>query len=314
MTTGFIYCEDFLNHDTGPGHPERPDRLRAIVERLRMSHLWSSLAHLPFEPLDRTAIERVHEPVYLDRLIHACHSGAPYIDVPDSAICPRSYDVARLAAGGAVAAVDAVMAGSVRNAFCAIRPPGHHAERSESMGFCLLNNVALAADRLVSQHRLQRVAVVDFDVHHGNGTQHLFEHRDDLLFVSVHQQGIYPGSGAAYEIGRDDGEEFTVNVPLPAGSGDDAYRAAFQQQVLPALARFQPQFLLISAGFDAAAADPLAHQRVSGDGFAWMTAALHHVGQEHCGGRLVSVLEGGYHLRSLADAVARHVAVLMGEE
>lgn len=303
MATGFLYHPRFLEHVAGPTHPERPDRLRAIIDHLQQSDRWNRLTHLPFEPASPDALERVHDPGYIRRVAAACRQRLPYIDSADSGICSHSYDVALLAAGACLAAVDAVMAARVDNAFAAVRPPGHHAERGRSMGFCLFNNVAVAAAHLVERHRLDRVAIVDIDVHHGNGTQHIFDDRRDVLFISLHEHPIYlyPGSGFAYENGRDDGEGFTLNVPMQPGADDAAYRDAMRQTVLPRLERFDPQFLLISAGFDTSPADPLAHIELSPQGVHWMARQLLAVAGRHCGGRAVAVLEGGYDLRSTAE-------------
>lgn len=315
MATGLIYDDRFLQHDTGLGHPERPERLRAIVAELQRVGLWDRLDHLRFEPAGVEVIARVHERGYIDRVRAACEDGEPYIDTPDSAIGPASYGVALLAAGGVVAAADAVMGGRVRNAFCAVRPPGHHAERDRSMGFCLFNNVAIAAEYLITARGLQRVAIVDFDVHHGNGTQHLFEERGDILYVSLHEHPacLYPGTGYEREMGVGAGYGFTLNIPLAPGSGDEAYQRAFEGKVVPALERFEPEALLVSAGFDAADGDPLAHMRVSTEGFAWMSRALVSAAERLCGGRLVSTLEGGYDLTRLAQGVTAHVRALVGE-
>lgn len=314
MSTGFIYHDRFLDHDTGQGHPERPDRLRALVRGLDDAGLRPRLKDLPFEAAPMQAIQHLHDQAYLDRLKQACERGAPFIDAPDSAICPDSEAVARLAVGGALAAVDAVMAEQVANAFCAIRPPGHHAERDRSMGFCLYNNVAIAAEHLIRQHKLTRVAVVDFDVHHGNGTQHLFERRSDVLFISVHQHPatLYPGTGFAEERGEGAGLGYTLNVPLAPHGGDDVYRKAFEEKILPKLDDFRPEALLVSAGFDAARDDPLAQMRVSADGFEWMAQELNKAAAKHAGGRCVMLLEGGYDLPSLAAGVQRCVKVLLG--
>jgi acetoin utilization deacetylase AcuC-like enzyme len=315
MPTGLIYSEKFLEHDTGPRHPERPQRLAAIVERLKAAHLWNDLVHLPFAPAGVNDIAAVHDADYIKRVEAACQAGERSIDTPDSAICPLSYDVARLAVGGALAACDAVMAGKITNAFCAIRPPGHHAEHAVSMGFCLFDTAAVAAQYLIAHHHLARIAIVDFDVHHGNGTQHLFERRADVFFISLHEhpRQQYPGTGFEHERGKENGEGYTLNIPLPTGSGDDEYRHAFRTQVVPALDKFDPQFLLISAGFDACVDDPLGGMHVTPECFRWMTAQLKAVAERHCKGRLVSLLEGGYNLDRLAECVALHVGALMQE-
>ena len=316
MSTGLIYADRFLDHDTGAGHPERPARLTAIVDRLRADGLWDRLAHLGFEPASRERLQRLHDARYVQRAFEVCAEGQPFLDVADSRVGSDSAEIAALAAGGVLAAVDAVISGAVDNAFCAVRPPGHHAEADRSMGFCLFANAALAAEAAIADHGLERVAVVDFDVHHGNGTQHLMEDRADVLLVSVHQDpdGCYPGTGYADERGVGDGEGFTLNLPLPAGSGDAAYAAVFADQVIPRLDAFAPQLLVVSAGFDAAAADPLAQMNVSTAGFAAMTESLLGVARRHAGGRLVSVLEGGYDLDALADAAAAHVGALLAAE
>ncbi|MEM1446998.1 MAG: histone deacetylase [Planctomycetota bacterium] len=313
MATGFIYDERFLDHDTGPGHPERPDRLRAIVAGLRSAGLWDRLEHLAFEVATPSRIERLHSPAYVHRAIETCASGMGYIDTPDSAVCEASADLAMLAVGGVMRATDAVMQGEIDNAFCAVRPPGHHAEMGRSMGFCLFGNVALAAESLIADHGLDRVAIVDFDVHHGNGTQHLLEDRADVLFVSVHEDPMhqYPGTGFAHETGRGAGSGFTLNVPLAPGSGDAAYRAVFNKQIIPKLDAFAPQFVLVSAGFDAATADPLGGMRVTTPGFVEMTEQLLAVAHRHAAGRLVSVLEGGYDLDALAAGVCGHIGALL---
>lgn len=313
MTTGLIYDDRFLNHDTGPGHPERPDRLRAIVAALKSSGLWERVEHLAFETSTPSRMERLHSPAYVHRVIETCASGMPYIDVPDSAVCEASADLAMFAVGGVLRAVDAVMQGEIDNAFCAVRPPGHHAEMGRSMGFCLFGNVALAAESLIADHGLDRVAIVDFDVHHGNGTQHLLEDRADILFVSVHEDPVhqYPGTGFAHETGKGDGTGFTLNVPLAPGSGDAAYRAAFDDAIIPKLDAFAPQFVLLSSGFDAATADPLGGMNVTTPGFVAMTQQILAVANRHAAGRVVSVLEGGYDLDALAAGVCGHVAALL---
>jgi acetoin utilization deacetylase AcuC-like enzyme len=314
MATGLISSERFLEHDTGASHPERPDRLRAITQHLWQSHRWQRMRRLPFEPADMQWVERVHSRAYIGRVRAACEAGEPFIDAMDSAICPVSYDIAQLAVGGVLAAVDAVLMGQVRNAFCAIRPPGHHAEHDRSMGFCLFCNAAIAADYAIARHGLDRVAIVDFDVHHGNGTQHLLERRGDVLFVSLHEHPayLYPGTGFAWERGEGEGMGATLNLPMPPRSGDDAYVRAMEQHVVPALTTFGPQLLIISAGFDAALDDPLAHQEVTAAGFRRMTGLLCEAAEQCCEGRLVSVLEGGYDLPSLVGGVEAHLDVLMG--
>ena len=316
MATGFIHSDRFLDHVTSPGHPERPDRLRSIVRKLQVCHLWDRLEHLPFGPADLRWIKAVHPGGYVDHVKEACESGLPCLDAGDTSICPASYDVAVLGVGGILSAVDAVMSGRVQNAFCAVRPPGHHAEPNRAMGFCLFSNVAIAAEYLIKHHGLQRVAIVDFDVHHGNGTQAVFYSRSDVLFISLHEHPSYqyPGTGFPRETGEGPGLGYTLNVAFPSGAGDEHYRAEIKSMVLPALHKFRPEALILSAGFDASAEDPLGRIELSPSMFAWMTRQFKAVAEEHAGGRLISCLEGGYDLQSLAECVALHVGSLLQPE
>ena len=315
MKIAWVYHEDFLAHDTGAGHPERADRLRALVDGLERAGLVGRMERLDFEPAGADEIAALHDLAYIRRAESACRRGERTLDSADTAISEASYDVARLAVGGALAAADAVAGGEVERAFCAMRPPGHHAERDRAMGFCLFNSVALAADRLVRRHGLERAAIVDFDVHHGNGTQHLFERRADVLYISLHEdpRSLFPGTGYADETGEGPGEGFTLNIPMPPG-GDEEYKQAFKERVLPKLRDYRPEALLISAGFDAAAEDPLAHMELTEDAFAWMTDNLLGVADRFCAGRVVSLLEGGYDLDALVRCAAGHVASLLEED
>ncbi len=312
MTTGLIFDETYCLHDTGRGHPERPDRIRAIGEMLRTSGVLEQIVTLQINATDLGPVRQVHDPRYIDRLKSACQTGQPFIDVSDSVICERSYEIALMAVGGVLTAVDAVMEEQVNNAFCAVRPPGHHAESDRSMGFCMFNNIAIAAEHLCQQHGLKRVAIVDFDVHHGNGTQHIFEHRSDILFISLHQDPLtcYPGTGFADETGIGKGEGYTLNLPMTPGDGDADYRNAFTQSILPALDRFKPQALLISAGFDAAAPDPLAQMNLTPEGFSSLTRELRCIADQYCDKKLISLLEGGYDLPALGRCVEAHLRAL----
>ena len=312
-TTGLAQDPRFQEHRTASGHPERPERLARIAEVLAQRGLADRCTPIEISPIDMTLVSRVHAESYIQHVETACRDGKTFIDVPDSAICGVSYDVALLAVGTVINAVDDVMAGRIDNAFCAVRPPGHHAEHHLSMGFCLFNNVAIAATHLIEDHGLSRVLILDWDVHHCNGTQHTFEADPRVLVISLHGHPsvVYPGTGFAHERGIGEGEGFTLNIPMMPPSGDDEYRRAFEEQVVPAIDRFMPEFVLISAGFDAHRLDPLAPLELETESFGWMTRTMLDVAGRHCRGRLVSLLEGGYHLDALADSVATHLDCLL---
>lgn len=308
MTTVFYTHPVCLEHEMGEWHPEAPARLRAILSALEKEP-FTYLRREQAPKGDPRQIERVHAPYYVEQIFEACpERGHVHLD-PDTAMNPASVEAALHAVGAICAAVDAVIGGQARNAFCAVRPPGHHAESSAAMGFCLFNNVAIAAEHARHVHGVERVAIVDFDVHHGNGTQnHCFRYRD-LFYASSHQWPCYPGTGMAHETGVFDN---ICNAPLRPGSGSAEFRAAYAEKILPALAAFRPDLLLISAGFDAHERDPLAQLRVKTEDFAWLTRELLDIAEKHCGGRVVSTLEGGYDLRALAESCAAHVMALMG--
>ena len=314
-TVGWIFDRRFYDHQTGDVHPERPERLVVIVDALKQAGLLQRMQPIPFHLATAGQLALVHEPAYVDVVRMMCDEGFTAIGSSDTNVCPKSYDVAALAVGGALAACDAVMSGKVQRAFCAVRPPGHHAEVDRAMGFCLFNNVATAAEHLVRRHGLSRVAVVDFDVHHGNGTQHIFKSRNDVFYISLHERPgslEFPGTGEAKETGRGAGKGYTLNVPLGRGSGEAEYLSAIEQQVLPALDAFLPEFVLVSAGFDALAADLISHVGLEPESFGPVTEALVDAAGRHAGGRLVSVLEGGYDLCNLGRAVVDHVEALFG--
>jgi acetoin utilization deacetylase AcuC-like enzyme len=307
MTTLLVTHPACLEHDTGFGHPERADRLRA-VERALEQERFHYLAREQAPLADLAVIERLHPRAYVEMVRAAIpkrdHS---WLD-PDTVVSPGSWDAALRATGAAVYAVDQVVDGHAKNAFCAVRPPGHHAEPSRAMGFCLFNTVAIAALHARAAHGAERVAVVDFDVHHGNGTQAAFWSDKDLFYGSTHQMPLFPGTGASSERGV--GNIF--NAPLNPGDDGDDFREAMLSRVLPALHDFGPDFLLVSAGFDAHVRDPLAQLRLTEGDFVWITEKLLEMAAKHTGGKLVSTLEGGYDLDALASSTAAHVATLMG--
>jgi acetoin utilization deacetylase AcuC-like enzyme len=313
--TGLVCDAVFERHKTGHGHPERPQRLQAISKTLAERDLTSSCIRIEPVPAGLQVVGRNHDPRYLERIESWCKNGRPHGDTPDTDLSPESFDVALLAAGSLCRAVDMVFGGELDNAFCAVRPPGHHAERNIAMGFCLINNVAVAARHLIEHHGLTRVVILDWDVHHGNGTQHSFYDDPKVLYISLHgHPGIlYPGTGYEHERGRGVGEGFTLNVPIIPPGGDAVWRAAFDQKVLPKVDDFKPEFVLISAGFDAHRLDPLGPLELETASYGWMTQSMLEAARRHCRGRLVSVLEGGYHLQALADSVSLHVEKLLAD-
>lgn len=309
MTTGLWTHEAFSGHVTPPGHPEQVARL-AYVERALQEQRFANLIRFQAPLAEDTDILRCHPQTYIDRIVGSePASGWAQIDA-DTHMSPGSVEAARRAVGGAIAAVDAVMKGKVTNAFVAARPPGHHAERETSMGFCLFGTVAIAAKHALDTYGLSRVAVVDFDVHHGNGTQDLLWDEPRAVFFSSHQSPLWPGTGAEDERGAHD---TIFNIPLEPDSGGATMRAAYEGRVFPILRALKPQLILISAGFDAHKDDPLAQLRWKTDDFAWLTNRLCDLAGEVCNGRIVSVLEGGYDLDALAQSVAAHVDVLIAQ-
>lgn len=307
--TAFLYDPEYLTHDTGFGHPERPQRLDAIVEAVGASGLDATLKHIAPRRATVDELALVHHPAHIE-LIQAISSeggGRLGYDTPLSA---ESYDVALLAAGGVLNAVDAVVDGRVRHAFACGRPPGHHASPAEGMGFCLFNNVAVGARYATREKGLERILIVDWDVHHGNGTQDAFYDAGDVLFFSIHQYPLYPGSGASHERGVGAGEGTTLNAPVPAGSLDEDYIRVFEETLIPAAREFPPDLVMISAGFDAHEDDPLAGIHLTTEGFGRLTHLVRDIAEEHCEGRIVSTLEGGYSLRGVSSSVVAHLGAL----
>ena len=309
--TAFVCSPVYRQHDVGPRHPEQPARLDAIENRLRRQGLLARLLPLTPAPAPLEWVTAIHRAAYVDRVRRLCAAGTPTIDTPDVPVSRESFDVALLAAGGVLAAVDAVATGQARNAFCAVRPPGHHALRDQAMGFCLFNNVAIAARYAQGKHKLGKVLIVDWDVHHGNGTQAAFYDDPTVFYFSAHREPFYPGSGKASERGAAAGLGTTLNVPLPAGSGPAAYLQAFRTELVPAAQAFKPDLILVSAGFDAHQDDPLGGMCLTAEAYGDLTRIVKELAAQHCAGRLVSVLEGGYDLDGLAGAAEAHVRALL---
>jgi acetoin utilization deacetylase AcuC-like enzyme len=309
--TGFVYHADYLKHEMGFGHPESPDRLRAVVSRLEKDGLLDRLTWIEAAAAADEWITQVHAPPYVANLkTRAPVSGYASLD-PDTSLSPGSLPAAYLAVGGTLAAADAIMASRVDNAFCAVRPPGHHAERDRAMGFCLFNNVAIAARYVQRRYGIGRALIVDWDVHHGNGTQHTFYSDPSVLFFSTHQYPHYPGTGRASERGEGQGEGLTINVPMSPGQGDEEYREVFERILVPATDAFKPEFVLISAGFDAHRDDPLAGMGLTEDGYAALSRIVLGIARRHSHGRVLSCLEGGYNLNALSASVERHLLALL---
>jgi acetoin utilization deacetylase AcuC-like enzyme len=306
MTTVFFTHPACLEHDTGQGHPERPQRLEAVLLALDEPE-FGKLERREAPLAELSHITRVHDKAYASNLLaRVPQRGWMALD-GDTIMSAGSGEAALRAAGAMVAAVDLVLKNGAANAFCGVRPPGHHAESDMAMGFCLFNNVAIGAAHACAAHGLKRVAIIDFDVHHGNGTQHMFEHDAQIFYASTHQMPLYPGTGARAEKGVGN----ICNAPLPPFAGGDEFRDAYEEIVLPAIDRFRPELIMISAGFDAHRADPLASLELEAEDFGWVTERLCEMAKVHCGGRLVSTLEGGYDLEALAESSAAHVAALL---
>ena len=292
-------------HDPGPGHPENPGRLLAVLEGL--SDAFPGLESIVPVAASVAQIKLAHDPDFVDQLLAAIPTEGRHQVDADTLACPASGRAALLAAGSVIGAIDALFSGRTNNAFCAVRPPGHHSESGRAMGFCLFNQIAIGARHALNRPDCERVAIVDFDVHHGNGTQDIFYRDPRVLYASTHQMPLYPGTGAAAETGVGN----IVNVPLRSGSGSAEFQRAYTDRVFPALREFAPDLLLISAGFDAHRLDPLAGLNLENEDFAWVTGGLAEIAAEHCRGRVVSTLEGGYHLQALVASAVAHVGALL---
>jgi len=309
--TGLVCDPLYIQHDPGPGHPESPERLQAIYAQLAEEELDARCIAVPARPASQAEICRTHSQQYFQRI--AASEGQQVMLDPDTATSADSFSAAMLAAGELLALTEEVVAGRLDNGYALVRPPGHHAERDRAMGFCLFNNVAVAAEHALAQLELERVLIIDWDLHHGNGTMHSFYDRKEVLYFSTHQYPYYPGTGALDDVGVGGGLGRTINVPLAPGMGDLEYRAIFRQLLGPVARQFAPELILVSTGFDTHRHDPLGGMKMTAAGYGALTWELMQMAQEICGGKLVMVLEGGYDLGGLARGVAQSVRTLLGE-
>ncbi|VEN73356.1 Histone deacetylase [Candidatus Desulfarcum epimagneticum] len=311
--TGFLYDERFLAHKTGPFHPEVPERLTAIQQGIKDAGLMDKLTRIEAEPADMKWIEAIHTQYYIKNFKDACLAGEKIFYCPDNQMCMSTFDAARLAVGGILRVTDMVMDGRLDNAFCAVRPPGHHAETDQAMGFCYFANVALAARYLIDKWGIKRVGVVDFDVHHGNGTQHIFEQDPSVFYYSIHEHPsfAFPGTGREFEDGKGEGKGFTKNSPILPGGGDEEYKKSFENDLFPAFDAFKPEVIIVSAGFDAHVEDNMSRINLSTGGFSWMMKRICEMADSYSGGRALSILEGGYSLKRLPELAGGHVNILM---
>jgi len=307
---GYFHHPLFEKHLEGYAHVERPERLAAIMRKIKSGSPAAEIRFIEAEPAELAWIERVHDHNYINDILALDVKNATILDWGDTVATPDTPQAALYAAGASVKAVRMVMDKDISAAFCAVRPPGHHAERDRAMGFCIFNNIAIAAADLIEHGGLSRVAIIDWDVHHGNGTERMFAANRRVLYVSLHQYPHYPGTGHETATGIGEGEGYTLNIPMGSGAGDDDYLDAFTLTILPAIDDFKPEFILISAGFDAHIDDPLSGTRLTTGAFGEMTRLVKDAAARHCDGRIVSLLEGGYNLDALADSVEAHLSVL----
>jgi acetoin utilization deacetylase AcuC-like enzyme len=311
LKTGLVYSDVYLEHATPPGHPESPRRAEVVMNGLEASSLLTVLKRIVPRSAERADVLRCHSAPYFETAKRDVESKLPELSTGDTSICERSFDVAMLASGGVLSAVDAVVTGEVKNAFCVVRPPGHHASQKRGMGFCLFNNIAIGARYAQARHKIGKVLIADWDVHHGNGTHDIFYEDGTVFFFDCHQHPWYPGTGDASEKGSGKGLNCTMNCPFPAGSGRSEILGAFEGKLVEAANRFKPDLVMVSAGFDSRAGDPLGNFKLTDEDFADLTRVVLRIAREHAGGRLVSVLEGGYNLRGLMKAATAHTQALM---
>jgi len=313
MITSLITSEKYKDHITGPGFPESPDRLDAILKHLELTGFINDLDIVEPVRKDKKYCKLVHSDEYITRVRQACDLGAPIVDTADNPISNNSYGTALLAVGGITEAVDRVFTGESNNAMVLLRPPGHHAEKEMAMGFCLFNNVAIAAKYAQQNYEVEKVAIIDFDVHHGNGTQHTFESDPTVMYTSLHQYPFYPGSGAADEAGSGDGEGTTINYPLNYGVGDKEFIDIFDNSLSDKILKYNPDFIIVSAGFDAHIDDPIGGLRVTTECYYNISKTIRKLAGEVCESKIISSLEGGYNLKALGESVEAHLLALRGK-
>ncbi len=311
--TGFLYDERYQQHLTGNYHPEVPDRLPAVYKGIGDAGLLEKLTLIEATPADLEWVESVHDAGYIKRFESACSIGHNIFDSPDNQMCTASYEIALLAVGGILEAARLIMEGELDNAFCAVRPPGHHAEVDKAMGFCYFNNIAIAARYIQKKWGIERVGIIDFDVHHGNGTQHIFERDPTVFYYSIHEHPTfcYPGTGREFELGKDAGHGYTKNSPVLPGQGDKEYKALMQRDLFPAFEDFKPEVILVSSGFDAHIDDNMSDIKLTTEGFSWIIEKIVEMADRYSQGRLISILEGGYSIRRLPELARNHVEILL---
>ncbi|BBO85523.1 histone deacetylase [Desulfosarcina ovata] len=311
--TGYLHDNRYLLHDTGPYHPETADRLTAIFDGIQAAGLLDQLILLPAVRADLKWIQTVHAQSYIRRFEEVCLSGNRTFDYPDNQMCVDTYETAFLAVGGVIDVARRIMEDELDNAFCAIRPPGHHAESNQAMGFCYFNNVAIATRYLQQTHGVERIGIIDFDVHHGNGTQQIFEEDPSVFYYSIHQHPsfAFPGTGREFEEGEGPGQGFTKNSPVLPGQGDGTYKKLIESDMLPVIDRFNPQFIIVSCGFDGHEDDDMSDISLSTEGYSWIMETIMKMGDQYAAGRVLSVLEGGYCLERLGELAANHVRILL---
>ena len=312
--TGMLYDERFLLHETGPGHPESPDRLKVIMRGLKDSGLLSKLISITATRAKLKWVKKVHGAGYIKSFEDACTCDIGELGCTDNQICPKTYETALLAVGGILKSIDMMMEDKIDNAFCAVRPPGHHAETMSALGFCYFNNVAIAARYLQFRWNIERIGIIDFDVHHGNGTQHIFEDDANVFYYSIHEHPsfAYPGTGREFETGSGSGKGATLNSTVLPGQGDEEYIRKINEDLIPAFDKFKPEVILVSAGFDAHVSDLMSDVNLSTEGFSWMMKKILLIADRYAGGRIISILEGGYSLEALPELVRDHIQLLLG--